>query len=47
MPVVLWPKDFEGASVEAITARVTAEFEKLILVAPEQYFWLHDRYRDA
>jgi len=47
MPVVLWPKDFEGASVEAVTARVNQELEKLILAAPEQYFWLHDRYRGA
>lgn len=47
MPAVLWPKDFEGASVEAITARVNRELEKLILAAPDQYFWLHDRYRGA
>ena len=46
-PVVLWPKDLEGLSIEAITARVNRELEKLILAAPEQYFWLHDRYRGA
>ena len=45
VPVVLWPKDFEGTSVEAITTRVNGELEKLILAAPDQYFWLHDRYR--
>lgn len=47
MPAVLWPKNFEGQSVEAITARVNRELERLILAAPEQYFWLHDRYRGA
>lgn len=46
-PTVLWPKDFDGQSVEAITARVNRELERLILAAPEQYFWLHDRYRGA
>ena len=25
----------------------THDLEKLILAAPEQYFWLHDRYRGA
>jgi KDO2-lipid IV(A) lauroyltransferase len=47
VPTVLWPKDLEGQTVEAITARVNGELEKLILAAPEQYFWLHDRYRGA
>lgn len=47
VPTVLWPKDFEGQTVEAITARVNRELERLILAAPEQYFWLHDRYRGA
>jgi KDO2-lipid IV(A) lauroyltransferase len=47
VPAVLWPKDLEGHSAEAITARVNGELEKLILAAPEQYFWLHDRYRGA
>jgi KDO2-lipid IV(A) lauroyltransferase len=45
LPVVLWPEELEGKSVEDVTARLNQEFEKLILAAPEQYFWLHDRYR--
>jgi len=47
LPVVLWPADLEGMSVEEVTTRINREFEKLILQAPEQYFWLHDRYRGA
>jgi len=47
VPEVLWPEDLEGESVEAITTRVNRGLEKLILAAPEQYFWLHDRYRGA
>lgn len=47
LPVVLWPADLEGKSVEEVTGRINREFEKLILQAPEQYFWLHDRYRGA
>ena len=47
VPVVLWPADLEGKSVEEVTARINLEFEKLILEAPDQYFWLHDRYRGA
>jgi KDO2-lipid IV(A) lauroyltransferase len=42
---VLWPEDLEGQSVEAITELVNRGLERLILAAPEQYFWLHDRYR--
>jgi KDO2-lipid IV(A) lauroyltransferase len=45
-PAVLWPADLAGRSVEEITAVVNRELEKLILAAPEQYFWLHDRYRE-
>ena len=47
LPVVLWPADLAGMSVEEVTTRINREFEKLILMAPEQYFWLHDRYRGA
>jgi len=34
------------SSVELV-ARINREVEGLILRHPEQYFWLHDRYRDA
>lgn len=46
-PAVLWPDDLAGKSVEEITAEVNRGLERLILAAPEQYFWLHDRYRGA
>lgn len=44
---VLQPDDLKGASPEEIVTRVNAEMERLILRHPEQYFWLHDRFRDA
>ena len=42
---VLQPSEFAGNSVEEIIQRINIELEGLILQAPEQYFWLHDRYR--
>ncbi len=44
---VLNPEAFAGQSVEEIITRINSEIESLILQAPEQYFWLHDRYRGA
>jgi KDO2-lipid IV(A) lauroyltransferase len=46
-PTVIAPGELSGASPEAIVGRVNAEMEALILRHPEQYFWLHDRFRDA
>ena len=42
---VLQPEDVAGKSAEEVAALVNSELEKLILAAPEQYFWLHDRWR--
>lgn len=42
---VLWPADLAGLSPEQSTALLNRELERLILTWPEQYFWLHDRYR--
>jgi KDO2-lipid IV(A) lauroyltransferase len=39
--------ELERLSLEEIVAVVNREQERLILRSPEQYFWLHDRYRDA
>ena len=36
--------DKEGDLMRAVT-RVNAEIEALIRRAPEQYLWIHDRYR--
>jgi KDO2-lipid IV(A) lauroyltransferase len=41
------PEELQGMSPEEIVTEVNLELEKLILARPEQYFWLHDRYRDA
>lgn len=30
-----------------VSTRINTELERMIRVAPDQYFWLHDRYRDA
>ena len=43
---VLEPKELTGQTPEQIVTRVNAEMESLILRYPEQYFWLHDRFRD-
>ncbi len=45
MPRVIWPEEGRALSVEQLVERVNREMESLILAAPEQYFWLHDRYR--
>ena len=44
---ILQPQDFAGLDPVAIQTRINQELERLILRAPEQYFWLHDRYRYA
>jgi len=43
-PRVLWPEDLEGRSPEEVAALVNVELEGLIRAAPEQYYWLHDRF---
>ena len=44
---VLRPEDLSGLSPEQVATRINQELEQLILACPEQYFWLHDRYKDA
>jgi KDO2-lipid IV(A) lauroyltransferase len=44
---VLHPADVAKCSYEEVATRINASLEKLILEKPEQYFWLHDRYRGA
>lgn len=46
-PAVIEPEELSGASPEEVATRVNAELERLILARPDQYFWLHDRYRGA
>lgn len=47
LPRMIVPEELESLSVDEVVALVNREQEKLILRHPEQYFWLHDRYRDA
>jgi len=46
-PRVFRPEEFAGRSPEEVLASLHAELERMILARPEQYFWLHDRYRNA
>lgn len=44
---VIYPEEYEGHAdpVRAMTQRFTAALEQLIRIAPEQYFWLHRRWK--
>ena len=44
---VVYPEELSELSVEELVALINRELELLILSRPEQYFWLHDRYRGA
>ncbi len=37
----------DGESAEELMTRVNAEIEAMIRLAPEQYLWMHDRWRNA
>jgi KDO2-lipid IV(A) lauroyltransferase len=47
IPTVLWPEDYSGHSSAELTAIINLELERLILRHPEQYMWIHDRFRGA
>ncbi|HMF12147.1 MAG TPA: lysophospholipid acyltransferase family protein [Gemmataceae bacterium] len=44
---VIRPEEFEGQpdAARAITQRYTAALERIVRLAPEQYFWLHRRWK--
>ncbi|MSR61277.1 MAG: hypothetical protein EXS08_02350 [Planctomycetes bacterium] len=44
---VLDPAQWGARPVEEIVARINQEFERTIRAHPEQYVWIHDRYRDT
>jgi Kdo2-lipid IVA lauroyltransferase/acyltransferase len=44
---VLEPSELAGMNPTEVATRINAVFERMIHGRPEQYFWLHDRYRDA
>lgn len=37
----------EGETPEELMTRVNAAIEQMIRIAPEQYLWMHDRWREA
>ena len=45
--LVLQPGEWRTRSVEEIVTRMNQEFERTIRANPEQYVWIHDRYRDT
>lgn len=47
LPRVVQPEELAGRSPEEVVTLVNAELERLILARPEQYHWLHDRYRGS
>lgn len=44
---VLWPDELARRSPQELLDEINREMERMILAAPEQYFWLHERYRNA
>ena len=44
---VLEPEDLAGLPPDQLCALMNQQFERMIRHAPEQYFWLHDRFRNA
>jgi len=44
---VIFPEDYDGKpdAIRAITQRFTSALERLVRLAPEQYFWLHRRWK--
>ena len=44
---VIDPRDYAGRAdaIKAITERFTQAFERLVRRHPEQYFWLHRRWK--
>lgn len=42
---VVLPEDLDGLDASQVMVLVNRETERLILACPEQYFWLHDRYK--
>jgi Kdo2-lipid IVA lauroyltransferase/acyltransferase len=44
---VLTPEEWGRRSVEDIVLRINQGLERLIRADPEQYVWIHDRYRDT
>lgn len=46
-PAVISPEEVRDLRPEEIATRINGVLEAMIRAAPEQYLWLHDRYRGA
>lgn len=44
---VLWPEQVRHCSPEETAGLINQEIERMIRAAPDQYLWLHDRFRGA
>jgi len=44
---VIRPEEVAGADVAEIAARINRSLETMILKEPDQYLWLHDRYKNT
>lgn len=44
---VLLPEEWGRRPVEEIVLRINQGLERMIRASPEQYVWIHDRYRDT
>ncbi|MFT5284352.1 MAG: KDO2-lipid IV(A) lauroyltransferase [Planctomycetota bacterium] len=44
---VIQPETLSGLSPTGVATVVNKGMEELVLQSPEEYFWIHDRYRDA
>ena len=44
---VIHPGDVAGMGSEAVAALLNGLQERMILARPDQYFWVHDRYRET
>ena len=44
---MIHPEEYDRTpdAIRAITQRFTADLERLVRLAPEQYFWLHRRWK--
>jgi KDO2-lipid IV(A) lauroyltransferase len=45
VPKVFWPEELEGWTPEQMMTAINGQLERMIMARPEQYLWLHDRYR--
>ena len=42
----IMPRNYhEGQDIRGITAEFTRQIEQAVRIAPEQYFWLHNRWK--